>query len=937
MTVQPKLWPPVLRGPFQAYQGGGVDLGGAGGARNLADDGRPLLETTWKLDIGTLNTRTLSKDYQVDFLLQELGNIKMDILTVCETKRRTELTARWSDGTQVFLGAASNNAKVGGVGFIVRPNLTEKIISCSIINERLGKLVIKSGKKSTLKIIVCYAPTSKSSSEDLEFFYEQLEETLKHKTTYTMMCGDLNAKLGVGTNGGRYIGPFGSGIRNERGDRLAEFTEAENFYVMNSFFRKRIGKRWTWQSPDGNTKNEIDYIMTDCKRIIQNVETIGRKYFDIYSDHRPLRATVIINEKQEERARTISNHKKQPKDLNPIVFQENINITDWKLMDDIDKDYKDFLGKLKDCKATAETLRVQQKRERLSPETMELLKLRRELKDTGTKNPNYKFICKLLRKRIKEDYEKYRKGRLQEAAKNRTSLKKVNKELCLKQTIPSAFIDNDGIRQSSRKEMQNIIQIFYNDLYEKKEEIIAPLLDNTEEVPPILPEEIEHALQQMKKGKTTGMDTIKIEDIFKGGPALFQALAERFTWYIKEGKVPTEWKTSKTILIFKKGNIEDIRNYRPICLLSHLYKILTRVILNRIQTTLEENNRREQAGFRKGFSTIDHIHVLAQLTERFREYQIPLCLLFIDFKKAFDTIEHNAVISALHDQGIEHAYINLIQNIYSNGTTQITLFNDPININLQRGVRQGDVISPNLFTSTLENILRKINLKGGIKIDGEKLQILAFADDIVLLAHTPKELEISLNKLNQNCQKIGLTIHPDKTKWMKNEYCKNSIIKLNNKLIEEVGSYIYLGQSIQMNNDIMQEIIRRKKAAWISFNNIKTTITDPEIDIKIRSNLFNSHILPSLTYGSETWNITKKEEESLRTTQRAIERRIYSISKLEHIRHTKIRKISRIKDVQETIYENKRRWADHIARMKDNRWTTRVTDWYPRTKKRKLG
>src|SRR5713101_45053 len=139
-------------------------------------------------------------------------------------------------------------------------------------------------------------------------------------------------------------------------------------------------------------------------------------------------------------------------------------------MDDIDKDYKDFLGKLKDCKATAEILRVQQKRERLSPETMELLKLRRELKDTGTKNPNYKFICKLLRKRIKEDYEKNRKDRLQEAAKNRNSLKKVNKELCLKQTIPSAFIDNDGIRQSSRKELHNhlTIQRRYHLYYLKK-------------------------------------------------------------------------------------------------------------------------------------------------------------------------------------------------------------------------------------------------------------------------------------------------------------------------------------------------------------------------------------------------------------------------------------------------------------------------------------
>ena len=90
---------------------------------------------------------------------------------------------------------------------------------------------------------------------------------------------------------------------------------------------------------------------------------------------------------------------------------------------------------------------------------------------------------------------------------------------------------------------------------------------------------------------------------------------------------------------------------------------MTRIILNRIRTTFEENNRREQAGFRRGFSTIDHIHTITQLTEKHREYKQPLCFLFIDFKKAFDTVEHNAVLQSLYEQGIDPAYIKLIKNI----------------------------------------------------------------------------------------------------------------------------------------------------------------------------------------------------------------------------------------------------------------------------------
>ena len=87
------------------------------GAKNLADDGR-LPNGILTLAIGAFNTRTLARDHQIDFLLRELSNINLDILAVCETKRKNGLTARWQDGSQIFLGAAGNNAKIGRVGFI---------------------------------------------------------------------------------------------------------------------------------------------------------------------------------------------------------------------------------------------------------------------------------------------------------------------------------------------------------------------------------------------------------------------------------------------------------------------------------------------------------------------------------------------------------------------------------------------------------------------------------------------------------------------------------------------------------------------------------------------------------------------------------------------------------------------------------------------------
>ena len=76
--------------------------------------------------------------------------------------------------------------------------------------------------------------------------------------------GDFNAKVGRQTNTPeRATRVFGLGQRNERGDTLVEWATSNNFKIMNTQFQKKAWRRWTWRSPDGHTRNEIDYIMTD--------------------------------------------------------------------------------------------------------------------------------------------------------------------------------------------------------------------------------------------------------------------------------------------------------------------------------------------------------------------------------------------------------------------------------------------------------------------------------------------------------------------------------------------------------------------------------------------------------------------------------------------------------------------------------------------------
>ena len=112
--------------------------------------------------------------------------------------------------------------------------------------------------------------------------------------------GDFNAKDGGQTNTSESAtGCFGLGQRNERGDTLVEWATSTNFKIMNTQFQKKAGRRWTWRSPDGHTKNEIDYIMTDNPWMVTDVTVINR--INIGSDHRMVMGSITLNTRAERR------------------------------------------------------------------------------------------------------------------------------------------------------------------------------------------------------------------------------------------------------------------------------------------------------------------------------------------------------------------------------------------------------------------------------------------------------------------------------------------------------------------------------------------------------------------------------------------------------------------------------------------------------------
>ena len=312
-------------------------------------------------------------------------------------------------------------------------------------------------------------------------------------------------------------------------------------------------------------------------------------------------------------------------------------------------------------------------------------------------------------------------------------------------------------------------------------------------------------------------------------------------------------------------------------------------------------------------------------------------MAFIDYEKAFDSIEILAVLKALKDQNVPATYIQLLQNIYDNASATIKLHEMSQPIFIKRGVRQGDTISPKLFTAALENIFRGLNWeRKGININGSYLNHLRFADDIVIVAKTPQELQEMIQELNEGSLKVGMKMNMSKTKVMFNPYCIKEQIVVGEQVVEEVEEYNYLGQIITFNKDMDKEIKRRISLAWAAYGKHKN-ILESELPICLKKKIVEQIIIPIMTYGSETWSLTKSQENKMLVALRSMERKILGVTWRDRKSNNWIRERTKIRDIIVTVKSNKWRWAGHVCRQEAERWTRKTTEWRPWYGKRDRG
>lgn len=239
-------------------------------------------------------------------------------------------------------------------------------------------------------------------------------------------------------------------------------------------------------------------------------------------------------------------------------------------------------------------------------------------------------------------------------------------------------------------------------------------------------------------------------------------------------QIPITWKRTRLTMIFKDGQPELPENYRPISILVIFYKLFSRCLCARLTPTLDEEQTVDQAGFRAGFRTIDHLSTMVQIQEKCYEWNLPLFISTVDFKKAFDSVSHCKLWQAMLEKGVPTCYVDFLSTLYGNQTGYVRTDRNSREFGITRGVKQGDPLSPLLFNCILEYDFRKHKekweyAKFGLQMTSDfKLSNLRFAHDVLLVSSDLDSLLKMLKDLADHAREVGLELHPKKTKKITN-------------------------------------------------------------------------------------------------------------------------------------------------------------------------
>ena len=818
----------------------------------------------------------------------------------------------------VFIWCGQKKRRDAGVGVLVRECADIIFDEPDITNPRLMAINMQI-KGFKVRLVNVYAPTNcDGSTNEKDAFYGMVKKacTKQHKHQKLIITGDFNATTAVSLEKSYFDGRqiINDPICNDNGSRIKGICRELKLCMSQTYFDHPKEKRYTWFSGDGTTKKVLDYVLVEP--FVQNYITncAADPKYDFDSDHRlvktimstPTTKKVRKQSKKENKATSIA--KPDPKSLerNDIRTSFITSVSNELNNRVVPPNAESFLVNCLESAAQSTLPKTKRKRstKEIWKEDILLNELLQRRKVFLQHTDEYKQLTKDVKRRVRH----LRNDKLANEAKKINQFSTQRKVQALYRSFKS---DNSPFREAKSAKRCDTEKL---KCYFKKHFTSDPIDED--------PIELNHIPEHLKNLQNIKVDGIKIgppgEDEIRnvikkqkvgkaaidvpmsyiktsmGIKKFVEEMCDLYTTIWQTKMIPKSWGHSRLVTLWKgpsKGKAENPETYRALQIGSTLCKILIMIIINRINTWYEDQLLDQQQGFRTERGTSDGIFIVKSIQQITNKMKKTVYAVFVDLTAAFDHVERGWVFKSIKNrlpEGFNLELIQLLESLYSNTTTALAETPNDV-FQLTAGVRQGGPESPMLYNLYMDHVMRiyldeckcsgvnflkfqykipeKASSTGRTSQGNLTLDWCGYADDLLLVFDDEESLRNGLRILDQTFRRYRLEINLSKTKTMifnqqyeDREY-PTSIAVLGDRRIENVKMYRYLGSEIRFDEHTTgeTEMNLRSDAAECKFYSMAKNLLNMKINVKIRVNMLNSLIRSRITYGCQTWSITKTQ------------------------------------------------------------------------------
>lgn len=363
--------------------------------------------------------------------------------------------------------------------------------------------------------------------------------------------------------------------------------------------------------------------------------------------------------------------------------------------------------------------------------------------------------------------------------------------------------------------------------------------------------DISRGIRKLDIYKGAGPDEIPPIFLQRCGAALVLPLFIIFNRSLKDGVFPDEWKRAKIVPIFKKGDIHDTKNYRPISILSCLSKLFESLVCPIITRHIDRHLSDHQHGFRSGRSTQTNLVSFVTYLAKHIDNNQQIDAIYTDFSNAFDKVNHSLLISKLNNCGIENSLLHWF-NSYLAKRLLVVVVNGHKSHEYyaESGVPQGSHLGPILFSVFINDITSAI----------KNCKFSLFADDLKIFRTVKtttdiQQIQDDLDRVNTWCKHNGMIMNPKKCfhiKYTRKQNLVKSSYVLSGEQLSEVTEIRDLGVVMDSKLKFTSHIdsIVKKSARMLGFIRRNTKgFLSPQTKIILYCALVRSH----LEYSSVVW------------------------------------------------------------------------------------